>query len=100
MKQGGILSPTLFNVYMDSLSTSLNSTHIGGHIGGQLLNHLCYADDLCLISMSSAGMQRLLNICKDYAEQHSLHYNGSKSFSMCFKSKTIKFERPDLFLVI
>ena len=60
------------------------------------MNHLCYADDLCLISMSSAGMQRLLNICKDYAEQHSLHYNGSKSFSMCFKSKTIKFERPDL----
>ena len=43
---------TLFNVYMDSLSTSLNSTNIGGHIGGQLLNHLCYADDLCLISMS------------------------------------------------
>ena len=70
----------------------------GGHIDGQLLNHLCYADDLCLISMSSSGMQRLLNICKDYAEQHSLHCNGNKSFSMCFKSKTIKFERPDLFL--
>ena len=30
VKQGGILSPTLFNVYMDSLSTSLNSTNIGG----------------------------------------------------------------------
>ena len=99
VKQGGILSPTLFNVYMDSLSTSLKSTNIGGgvHIGGQLLNHLRYADDLCFISMSSAGMQRMLNICKDYAEQHSLHYNGSKSFSVCFKSKTIIFERPDLF---
>ena len=97
VKQGGILSPTLFNVYMESLSTSLNSTNIGGHISGQLLNHLCYADDLCLISMTSAGMQRLLNICKDYAEQQSLHYNGSKSFSMWFKSKTIKFERPVLF---
>ena len=95
VKQGGILSPTLFNVYMDILL--LNSTNIGGHIGGQLLNHLCYDDDLCLISMSSAGMQRLLNMCKDYAEQHALHYNGSKSFSMCCKSKTIKFERPDLF---
>ena len=30
VKQGGILSPTLFNVYMDSLSASLNSTDIGG----------------------------------------------------------------------
>ena len=35
VKQGGILSPTLFNVYMDSLSTSLNSTNIGG--GGILV---------------------------------------------------------------
>ena len=42
--------------------------------------------------------KRLLNICKDYAEQYSLPYNGSKSFSMCFKSKAIKFKRPDLFL--
>ena len=40
----------------------------------------------------------MLNICKDYAEQHSLHYNGSKSFSMCVISKIIKFGRPNLFL--
>ena len=95
VKQGGILSPTSFNIYIDSLSTSLNSTNIRGHTDGQLLKHLCYADDLCMISMSSAGMQ--CNICKDYAEQHSLHYNGSKSFSMCFKSEEIKYDRPDVF---
>ena len=57
--QGGILSPALFNIYMDGLSTSLNSSYIGGHIGGNRLNHLCYADDMCLISLSSAGVQRL-----------------------------------------
>ena len=40
VKQGGILSFTLFNIYMDGLSTSLNSSNIGGHIGSNLLNHL------------------------------------------------------------
>ena len=55
--QGGILSPVLFNIYMDKLSMTLNTTAIGGQIGGQLLNHLCYADDMCLISISSAGIQ-------------------------------------------
>ena len=30
VKQGGIISPTLKNIYMDSLGTSLNSTNIGG----------------------------------------------------------------------
>ena len=99
LKQGGILSPALFNIYMDGLSTSLNSSNIGGHTGGNLLNHLCYADDMCLISLSSAGLQRLLNICNDYADQHSLLYNGNKSFSLCFKSKAIKFKRPVLLIV-
>ena len=50
VKQGAILSPKLFNVYMDDLSIKLNSSGIGGDIGGHLMNHLCYADDLCLIS--------------------------------------------------
>ena len=49
-------SPILFNVYMDDLSVSLNSSNIGGRMGNIFLNHLCYADDLCLISLSSAGM--------------------------------------------
>ena len=61
VKQGGILSPMLFNVYMDDLSIKLNRSGIGGVIGGHLINHLCYADDLCLISLSSAGMQQLLD---------------------------------------
>ena len=52
------------------LSTSLYSSNIGGHIGGHLLNNLCYTDDMCLVSLSSAGMQCLVNICNDYAEQH------------------------------
>ena len=56
VKQGGILSPALFNVYMNNLSVSLNHSGIGGSLGGNLINHLCYADDLCLIALSSSGM--------------------------------------------
>ena len=48
---------------MDDLSIELNQSGIGGDIGGHLINHLCYADDLCLISLSSAGMQKLLDMC-------------------------------------
>ena len=33
VKQGGIISPVLFNAYMDDLSTSLNNSGNGGHIG-------------------------------------------------------------------
>ena len=70
VKQGGILSPMLFNVYMDQLSIRLNRSGIERDIGGHLINHLCYTDDLCLISLSSAGMQSLLDICNSYAIEH------------------------------
>ena len=58
LKQGGVISPILFNIYMDKLSIALNSSGIGGYLGNVFLNHLCYADLLvCLISLSSTGMQ-------------------------------------------
>ena len=92
VKQRGILSPVLFNIYMDKLSMTLNITAIGGQIDCQLLNHLCYADDMCLISISLAGMQELLNVCHSYSIEHSLLYNANKSYSLCFKPTFIKFE--------
>ena len=98
VKQGGIISPMLFNLYMDDLSLTLNCSGIGGYIGTTLINHLCYADDLCLISLSSSGMQQLLNICKEYASEHKLLYNGSKSFALCFKQNALKVSSPSFFL--
>ena len=59
---------------------------------------LCYADDLCLISLSSAGMQSLLDICNSYAIEHVLTYNSNKSYSLRFKPKHIKFARPCFYL--
>ena len=71
---------------MDSLSIQYNSSNVGGKLGGQLINYLCYANDMCLISLSSAGMQQLLDICKQYAVKHSLLYNGMKSLQ-CVSSR-------------
>ena len=98
VKQGGVISPILFNVYMDDLSTALNSSGIGGYLGRAFINHLCYADDLCIITLSSSGMQQLLNICQSYAIKQQLLYNGSKSFTLCFKSKAITIKQPSFFL--
>ena len=70
VKQCGILSLMLFNVYMDYLSIKLNQSGIGRDIGGYLINYLCYADDLYLISLHFAAMQKLLDMCSTYAIEH------------------------------
>ena len=44
--QGGIPSP---DIYIDGLSDILNKSSIGGSIGGKRINHMLYADDLCIV---------------------------------------------------
>ena len=43
---------------MDDLSVALNNSGIEGYLGDAFLNHLCYADDTCLISLSSDNVVR------------------------------------------
>ena len=45
--QGGVISPVLFNVYIDDFITTLHCSGIGGYLSSAFLNHVCCADDLC-----------------------------------------------------
>ena len=60
VRQGGILSPFLFNLYMDELSCRLNKCNIGCMCGDLRVNHLMlmYADDLVVLCPYS-GVCRL-----------------------------------------
>ena len=43
--QAGLLSPYLFNVYVDGLSEQLKLCNVGCNVNGHLINHTEYADD-------------------------------------------------------
>ena len=60
VRQGGILSPLLFDAYVNELSELLNKSGIGRNLGGTIINHMLYADDICIVSLSSSGLQHLL----------------------------------------
>ena len=59
VNQRGIISPILFNIY--DLSMHLNSSGIEGYLRTAFRNHLCYADDLFLISLLLSGPQEFLH---------------------------------------
>ena len=84
---GGILSPYLFNVYMDDLSESLNKCRTGCVIGEIILNHLMYADDLVILSPYSAGLQQLLSLCSEFGIENDIRYNAAKSNVMIVRPK-------------
>jgi hypothetical protein len=43
-------------------------------MNGHLLSHFMYADDACVLASSPAGLQKLLNICSDYADNNTIIY--------------------------
>jgi hypothetical protein len=99
VRQGGILSPRMFNVFIDDLSTVLNNSGVGCHLNDVCYNHLIYADDCVLLAPSPRSLQKLLDICNNYAKTYDMVYNVKKTVCMCINSysKTSPFI-PDVFL--
>ena len=64
VRQGGIISAYLFNLYIDDILTSISKTQVGCKLGLSLLSVQAYADDMILMSPTSSGLQRLLNVNK------------------------------------
>ena len=80
IKQGGILSPELFNIYVDVLSTTLNEKYIGCSLKDKVVNHLYYADDLVLVSPTASGMNELIQEWESFLTEYGLKFNETKLF--------------------
>ena len=88
-QQGGLLSPALFNLYINNLSKQLVKCKTGCLIGNTLLNHLMYADDLAddLTTPSTVGFQQLFDICSEYGVEFDVQYNAKKSVVLICRTK-------------
>ena len=91
IRQRGLLSPYLFNVYIDNLSISLSGTSVGCHVADKCISHLSYADDMVLITPSVRFMQKLLDVCAVFAIDNDIRYNTSKSVCMVIWPKKMCF---------
>jgi len=79
VKQGGVLSPILFCIYIDGLLNKLNSSMTGCCIGSQFTGALAYVDDIVLLAPTAAAMRSMLRICEEYAKAFYVVFNASKS---------------------
>ena len=84
VRQAGNLSPLLFNVYIDELLDELKTMNVGCHIHVQPVNVLAYADDIVLLSPSSAGMVKLIDKCEKFAMSRDIKFNAKKTVCMPF----------------
>ncbi len=91
-RQGSILSPVLFNVFLSDLMEELSNCDTGIRVGNYLLNSFAYADDVSLFSSIVPGLQILIDRCADYAALWRFNFGIKKTNCMsvgkdCFSSQ-------------
>jgi len=80
VRQGGILSPYLFIVYVDDMLERLNS--MGCKFFGYIIGAIMYADDLIFMSNSVYQLQLMLELCEHELSLLGLKINFTKSTCM------------------
>jgi len=83
VRQGGVLSPVLFALYIDGVISELKLHGHGVHIGSLFIGCVLYADIL-LLSASCHGLQQLVNICNVYGTKWDIKFNPLKSQVITF----------------
>ena len=97
VRQGSVLSPVLFSVYVDSLLDSLEESSVGCYWGHQFAGALCYADDLVLLAPTASALRQMLSICDSYANSHGLVFNANKTQLICFHSRYTECPLPVIY---
>ena len=84
LKQGCVLSPLLFTLYVIDLFFSFSRNHDPAAIGKYVTNVLLHADDLVLMSASKEGLQKCLDDLNIYCKKWKLKVNTYKTKILIF----------------
>ncbi len=75
VKQGGVLYPLLFAMYIDGLLIRLDETGMGCQMGIRFIGALAFADDLNLLAPILSGLNILIDVCEIYAKEFNIKFN-------------------------
>ena len=99
VKQGGVLSPYLFSLYLDPLINKIKNSGFGCHVGKTAINVFVYADDVVLLAPTITSLKRMVDISEEYGKSHKLQFNSIKSEIVIFNNnKNIKIENLKILL--
>ena len=98
VKQGCILSPLLFNIFISDLSKTFDGNSNPVYIDdSKTLSSLIWADDLLLLSETATGLNNMLENLKNYTKANLIRVNLEKTKCMIF-NKTGRLIRRNFWL--
>jgi hypothetical protein len=97
VRQGCILSPTLFNIYADDIiKKALHDAESGIRVNGKNINNIRYADDTVLFADSMEDLKNLVDKLNNEGQKYRLEINVAKTKLMIISRN----EYPEAQLII
>jgi hypothetical protein len=88
VKQGCLLSPVLFNIFLNDIVDELNQLKCGIPVLDINIDLLMYADDIVLLAENENSLQRMLNCVSDWTNKWRISLNESKTQVVHFRTKS------------
>ena len=84
VRQGSVLSPVFFAVYLDGLLQKLSQIGVGCYWGAYFVGAVCYADNIALLVPCPSALRFMLSLVRNL---HFLMASSSRlRFSFCTSS--------------
>ena len=96
VKQGCVLSPLIFNLFINDLPDQFDDQCDPVLISNRRVQALMFADDVMVVSKSAKGLKRAINITVEYFKSINLSVNFEKSQVMIFNARGVQLDKhPD-----
>ena len=98
LKQGCGISPLLFNLFIDKITTIFDETCDPVSMGDESLSCLLWADDLVLLSSTPVGLQNAISKTHMFYSELGLEMNTKKTKVLVFNSRGLKITKHNFFV--
>ena len=89
VRQGDVMSPNLFNIYINDLPLIFEGDNDSPKLNNIYVHCLMYADDLVIMSLTEDGLQDKLNKLYTYCKDWGLEINSKKTQVMAMSNSNM-----------
>ena len=91
LRQGCVLSPLLFNLFINDLAVFLKSLDLGVKVNNEKVCIMLYADDIVLLAETETDLQLLLDALSDWCGRNGMDVTRDVRTNLCNTTSTFSF---------